>query len=205
MVCLPDHILNNSSVGQRIPGYDGRVSAPAKSPVVTSHSTLGWSLAALLREWTARVEAMCDELPHGSRGYQLLSTIVHEAPPTQAALAARLGIDRTVMTYLLDKFVEEGIVERRQDPADRRARHIVATERGRRALSDLDSRVALAEEELLAGLAPDERHALRVLLERAATGAAPGDDRCAVVADAMSDKRGRTVRSAAPSGAAGAS
>lgn len=162
------------------------------------HSALGWSLAALLREWTARVEAMCDDLPHGSRGYQLLATIVHEAPPTQAALAARLGIDRTVMTYLLDKFVAGGIVERRQDPADRRARQIVATERGRRALSDLDARVAQVEEELLAGLAPGERHTLRALLERAAAGAAPGDDRCAVVADAIAGNPSGRVESPAP-------
>jgi len=151
----------------------------------TSHSALGWSLAALLREWTARVESACDDLPYGSRGYQVLSTVVHEAPPTQAALAARLSIDRTVMTYLLDKFVECGLAERQQDPADRRARHIVATEHGRRALADLDARVARAEQDLLAGLAPEERRALRSLLERAAVGAAPRDDRCAVVASAV--------------------
>lgn len=177
----------------QIPGYDGHVTArpdTARTARPAPRSALGWSLAALLREWTARVAAACDDLPHGSRGYQVLSAVVHDAPPSQAALAARLGIDRTVMTYLLDKFVECGLAERQPDPADRRARHIVATEHGRRTLTDMDARVAQAEEDLLAGLAPDERRALRSLLERVATRTAPGDDRCAVVAREVQDRSG---------------
>ncbi|GGO30093.1 hypothetical protein GCM10010116_60270 [Microbispora rosea subsp. aerata] len=146
-------------------------------------SVLGWSLTVLLREWSARVEDVSRELPHGARGYQVLSAVVHDAPPTQAALAARLGIDRTVMTYLLDKFEGCGLVERRQDPADRRARRIVPTDHGRRVLADLDARVARAEDELLSGLAPEDRRVLVALLEHAAGGAeAPGEDRCATVA-----------------------
>lgn len=145
-------------------------------------SPLGWSLAALLREWSARVAAACADVPHGGRGYEVLAAVTHDAPPTQAALASRLGIDRTVMTYLLDELAGCGLVERRPDPSDRRARRIVVTDHGRAVLADLDARVRGAEDELLAGLDPAERTALRRLLEQAATGAAPGDDRCAVVA-----------------------
>jgi MarR family transcriptional regulator, transcriptional regulator for hemolysin len=54
-----------------------------------------------------------------------------DEPCSQAALAARLGIDRTVMTYLLDDLVTAGLVERRQDPGDRRTRSVAATEHGR--------------------------------------------------------------------------
>ena len=148
----------------------------------TPGSVLGWSLTVLLREWSARVEDISRDLPHGVRGYQVLSAVVHDAPPTQAALAARLGIDRTVMTYLLDRFEGCDLVERRQDPADRRARRIVPTEHGRGVLADLDARVARAEEELLAGLPAEDRRVLMALLEHAASGAAPGEDRCAAVA-----------------------
>ncbi|HEY8474680.1 MAG TPA: MarR family winged helix-turn-helix transcriptional regulator [Natronosporangium sp.] len=137
-------------------------------PTHPNRYPLGWSLDALLREWSARVAQACADLPHGSRGYQVLSAVVHLAPRSQAALAARLGIDRTVMTYLLDQFVESGLAERRPDPADRRARQVVATEHGRRVLAEREARVAQAEEELLAALPPDERRALRSMLERAA-------------------------------------
>src|SRR5688572_15030564 len=125
------------------------------------HSLFGWSLATLLREWSARVDAAADDLPQGTRGYQLLTAVVHGNLPSQAALATSLGIDRTVMTYLLDAFVDCGLVERRLDPADRRARRIVATDRGRAVLAAAEARVVAAEDELLTGLDPEQRALFR--------------------------------------------
>ena len=148
------------------------------------HSLFGWSLAALLREWSARVDAAADDLPQGTRGYQLLTAVVHGDLPSQAALASTLGIDRTVMTYLLDAFEGCGLVERQQDPADRRARRIVATDKGLEVLSAMEARVAAAEEELLASLEPGQRALLRELLERAATGTGPDEDPCRTVVEA---------------------
>ena len=55
---------------------------------------------------------------------------------SQLALAQHLGIDRTVMTYLLDDLEAAGLIERRPDPADRRARRVVATRTGRRPAGD---------------------------------------------------------------------
>ncbi|MFC8599981.1 MULTISPECIES: MarR family winged helix-turn-helix transcriptional regulator [unclassified Isoptericola] len=151
-------------------------SAGPDAPVAPS--PLGWSLAALLREWSARVAAACADVPHGGRGYEVLAAVYRDAPPTQAALASRLGIDRTVMTYLLDELAGCGLVERRPDPADRRARRIVVTDHGRVVLADLDARVRTAEDGLLSGLDGAERDVLRHLLERAATAAAPGGASC---------------------------
>ncbi|WP_321575184.1 MarR family winged helix-turn-helix transcriptional regulator [Oerskovia douganii] len=159
-----------------------------------TRSPLGWPLAALLRGWSARVDALAEDLPDGTRCYQVLSAVVHDTPPSQAALAARLGIDRTVMTYLIDKYVECDLVERQADPTDRRARRIVATAKGREVLADLDARVAAAEEDLLGGLDAADRATLRRLLDRAADGAAHDEDRCAVVVqgmDATSSARAR--------------
>lgn len=158
------------------------MSTETTADATTAHTPLGWPLAALLRGWSDGVATACADVPHGARGYEVLAAVVHDAPPTQASLAARLGIDRTVMTYLLDELVGCGLVERRQDPADRRARRIVATDHGRTVLADLDGRVHAAEDALLADLDDAEREHLRALLTRAAAGAAPGDDRCAVVA-----------------------
>jgi DNA-binding MarR family transcriptional regulator len=112
--------------------------------------------------------------------------VVHGNLPSQAALAATLGIDRTVMTYLLDAFEGCGLVERQRDPADRRARRIVATDKGLEVLAAMEARVAAAEEELLAGLVPAQRALLRELLERAATGTGPDEDPCRTVVEATS-------------------
>ncbi|MGS2617199.1 MarR family winged helix-turn-helix transcriptional regulator [Micromonospora sp. LZ34] len=152
----------------------------------------GWALMTLLREWSARVESAVGDLPYGTRGYQVLSAVVRDEPPSQASLATRLGIDRSVMTYLIDRCVESGLVERQQDPADRRARRIVPTEHGRRRLDELDARVREVETDLLGTLPEAQRELLHRLLRQAANGVAHDPDRCAVTADAMGAVRDGT-------------
>ena len=145
---------------------------------------LGWSLGTLLRGYREHVNAAIGEFPHGQRGYETMCAVVRGDQPSQLALATHLGIDRTVMTYLLDAFEGCGLVERQLDPADRRARRIVATDKGLEVLAAMQARVAAAEEELLSGLEPDQRLLLRHLLERAATGTGPDDDPCRTVVQA---------------------
>src|ERR1700692_4805037 len=99
---------------------------------------LGWVPGVVLRGYVKAADAVTEGLPGGHRGYQVLSAAARDEPGSQAALAARLGIDRTVMTYLLDDLVKADLVERRQDPSDRRTRLVVATKHGRVVLADLE-------------------------------------------------------------------
>jgi DNA-binding transcriptional LysR family regulator len=59
--------------------------------------------------------------------------------------------------------------QRRQDPADRRNRRIVATAEGAAKLRELQQRVTEVEDTILGGLAPEERRVLVTLMERVAT------------------------------------
>jgi DNA-binding MarR family transcriptional regulator len=151
-------------------------------------TNLGWSLGMVLRRWHEYVEEALKDLPQGSRGYHILAVVVHNDMPTQVALAARLAIDRSVLTYLIDDLEAAGLIERRLDPRDRRARRIVATERGRQVLTDAERRVAHAEDRVLAGLAEDQRAAFRDAADRAAEAihaAAPGTDPCLAVQEVL--------------------
>jgi MarR family transcriptional regulator, transcriptional regulator for hemolysin len=88
-----------------------------------------------------------------------------------------VGVDRTVMTYLLDSLAEAGLVERRPDPADRRARRIVATAHGRALLDKLGERLREAEDQVLAGLdEAEDRQVFRILLQRLSLHAATALD-----------------------------
>jgi DNA-binding MarR family transcriptional regulator len=147
-------------------------------------STFGWSLGVVLRRWHEYVEEMLNDLPHGSRGYHILAVVVHEDVPTQGALATRLGIDRSVLTYVIDDLENAGLIERKLDPQDRRARRIVATDRGRAALNEAERRVTHAEDHVLGGLPEDQRDAFRDSAARAAEAihaAAPATDPCVAV------------------------
>jgi MarR family transcriptional regulator for hemolysin len=129
---------------------------------------LGWHLGMVLRGYQTRFEAAVAQMPAGIRGFQVLSAVVHKDPPNQQALGAHLAIDRTVLTYLLDTLVDAGVVERIPDPADRRARKIIATPAGRQMLAAFESRVAAAEADLLEGMEEDEARTLAALISRLA-------------------------------------
>ncbi len=75
------------------------------------------------------------------------------------------------MTHLLDDLESAGLVERRLDPTDRRARRIVLTDLGGIRLRRLERSLRRAEDALLAPLDPGERRVLRGLLARLAPGA----------------------------------
>ncbi len=156
----------------------------------TADADLGWSLGVLFRTWQEGVTRALDGLPHGARGFQIMVTVARDGPPTQAALAAHLGIDRTVLTYVLDDLVGAGLLERQVDAADRRVRRLVATRAGRARLARLERRVAAAERDLLAGLSADEQRVLRTALHHAASRIHrddPGHDACSEVAELLSE------------------
>jgi hypothetical protein len=73
------------------------------------------------------------------------------------------------MTYLIDDLEQAGLIQRRPDPADRRARRIVATEQGAELLVTLDHRLRAAEAQLLAPLDDDGREAFRSQVRLLAT------------------------------------
>ena len=156
--------------------------------------SLGWAIGLLFRTWQAGASDALSGLPQGARGFQILVTVTEAEPPTQAALAAHLGIDRTVLTYVLDDLVDAGLLERKIDASDRRVRRLVATTAGRRLLKASEKKVAEAEGKLFAGLTADEQTNLRTLLERAAAQIHhrdPGHDACSVVAEILGEPPGQ--------------
>jgi DNA-binding MarR family transcriptional regulator len=132
---------------------------------------LGWGLGVVFRRYQkAATEAMSD-LPISPRGYQVLSRATQGEPRRQLSLAHDLGIDRTVMTYLLDDLEQAGLVERRPDPNDRRARLVSATEAGNELLCDVQRALDAAEEQVLGALDQVDRAAFRTLLQKLAVDA----------------------------------
>src|SRR5258705_2354175 len=141
----------------------------------TVEHDLGWALGAVFRAYVKAANGAMEALPGGPRGYQVLAAEVQEAPRSQLALAHQLGVDRTVMTYLIDDLTAAGLVERQPDPTDRRARRLVATPAGRTQLRRLQRQLRQAEEIVLAPLDPADRPILRNLLCRVARQTPPPD------------------------------
>lgn len=131
-------------------------------------SDLGWAVGAVLRAYAKGAKPLLADVPGGHRGYLVLAAAC-AAEETQLALANKLGVDRTVMTYLLDDLERAGLIERRPDPADRRARRVVVTDSGRAMMADLQGQLAPVESGVLSVLAESERALFRDLLHKVAT------------------------------------
>jgi DNA-binding MarR family transcriptional regulator len=94
------------------------------------------------------------------------------SPITMRALAERLQYDPSNLTSVIDRLEEAGIVQRRPDPRDRRAKGLVLTERGQRLLGAFWQRL-INEPGPLGGLSPAELKRLRTVLKSALAGQDP--------------------------------
>lgn len=129
-------------------------------------SDFGWLLSQLFHAHVSAMKEIVADVPGGHRGYLALSSAVHETARNQIEMSRQLGCDRTVMVYLIDDLVKQGLVERRPDPADRRNRLIVATDRGRDRLAEVNRAIGDVESHLLAALDPAEQASLRDMMKR---------------------------------------
>jgi DNA-binding MarR family transcriptional regulator len=84
----------------------------------------------------------------------------------QRRLAALMGLDRTNVGQLIDQLEAKGLVERRINGADRRARELHLTAEGKGVRRRLRPRMVEAQARVLAPLAPAEQDMLVDLLIR---------------------------------------
>jgi MarR family transcriptional regulator, transcriptional regulator for hemolysin len=151
---------------------------PTAPQTAATGDEIGPALLILTRTYLGVIAPIVDGLPHGPRGYHTLGAVIRGDHPSQLALATWLGIDRTVMTYLLDDLVTAGLVERQQNPTDRRQRRIVATPRGKQTRTELEAKIRQAEDELLGPLSDRERNTLRDMLTRIVAGIPTASSAC---------------------------
>jgi DNA-binding MarR family transcriptional regulator len=95
---------------------------------------------------------------------------------TQQQLGETLHLDKNNCVILLNDLEEDGFIERRRDPTDRR-RHIVEmTPAGQQALERAEEKLETLEEDVVGRLTAEERATLAELLAKAlGCTARPGD------------------------------
>jgi len=139
---------------------------PPAAPVLRVN--LGWALANLLRAYQKQVEVELAGLPGGGRAFLVMSLVERETCHSQVAIAERLGLDKTTLTYLLDGLEKEDLIRRTTDPEDRRSRHITLTGKGAETLVRLAEAIERVEREILSRLTEEEAAQFQLFLAKAA-------------------------------------
>lgn len=97
---------------------------------------------------------------------RLLLSLNRHPGENQAFHAERLEVEPITLTRIIDRMEEAGWVERKADPADRRARILHLTDKSRGTVEELRQIVEAMFEEVLTGLDDGERRSLAGMLER---------------------------------------
>jgi DNA-binding MarR family transcriptional regulator len=109
--------------------------------------------------------------PFGINGREaaVLRAIDNPRPLSQGEIARNMSVDRTTMVALIDDLQDKGLVQRRQDPDDRRKNVVELTDRGRDIVRGAAAAGAQAERAFLSPLSAGEaeqfRKTLRALLD----------------------------------------
>lgn len=101
-----------------------------------------------------------------------LEAIIRDEAPTLNELAARLFLDKSTASRVVDGLERKGYVERTRDPHDRRALRLEATPAGRELHRRIEADILERERRLLAAFPSEVRRSMARLIGELADAAA---------------------------------
>ena len=155
-----NHVDNPDSGSSGEP--DAAVEGPTRVPAALAPHVGFLIFAAFMHAQRTAVAALRGELHP-----RLLVVLraIDDGPISQGELGARLDLGRTTMVGIVDALEAKGLVERRRDPADRRAYQLVVTPAGTEALAHFGPILRKCEGVILGRLARGEAARLTELLQ----------------------------------------
>ncbi|WP_040565987.1 MarR family winged helix-turn-helix transcriptional regulator [Magnetospirillum molischianum] len=113
----------------------------------------GYRLVILARRWRAAIDARLHAAGLTDATWRPLIYLHRMGDGTrQKELAASLGLDCSAVVRLLDLLTARGLVERREDPADKRAKTLHLTDEGRSLITTVTDLLIPFEATLLDGI-----------------------------------------------------
>ena len=144
------------------------MNAPALKPPTRPPRELVKSTSFLLKRLGFAIkERTIDAFEgRGANPYQhgILCSLSERKAETQSQIADSLGYDRSWLVGLLDELEQEGLIERKPDPADRRRNVVTLKPEGEARLLEFREVSKQVEDEFLAPLSKAERQQLHELL-----------------------------------------
>ncbi|HTA32618.1 MAG TPA: MarR family winged helix-turn-helix transcriptional regulator [Solirubrobacteraceae bacterium] len=148
----------------------GLAPAPLEGPVSPDSTapfhSVGFTISTAGYAIARRFKAVLAPLDLEPREFALLRAVAASEGQSQHALGARLQIPPSRMVAFVDALEQRGLLERRQNPSDRRSHALYLTDAGHELLSRAFALAVEHERDLCAGLSAQEREQLLELLQR---------------------------------------
>src|SRR3954453_6168230 len=130
---------------------------PPPAPDIEIAEFAGQLFFRLWRASHTRTAAALESMGLTPALFALLNVLGAREGAIQQELGSARGVDPSTMVALIDQLEKEGLAKRRPHPADRRAREVTITAKGRRPRERARRMALEVDEEVLGGLAAAER------------------------------------------------
>ena len=128
---------------------------------------LGFLLKEVTRRYITRFEAHARSLSLTLMQCKVLVHLQRCEGGCQARLAELIEVEPMMMVRLLNRMEHDKLIERRTDPADRRARRLFLTPKAKPLLEEIWRLAALVRSEMFAGVPKADREVFARVLEKA--------------------------------------
>ena len=153
----------NSPVKKNSPKRSTKQSSgdPIESVLLSSSGYLLARIGAESRRLWTRMLAQHTLTPHQ---FGVIMALASFGNASQSKLSGTLGIDPRNAMAIFDALEHRSLIERREDPSDRRRHSVRLTQAGLRKTVELRQMGEQTEQEMLKGLSASEKHSLHKVL-----------------------------------------
>lgn len=150
---------------------------------------IGVKMAVIARQLRQRFDTRVEQMGVTRAKWMLIASVAGDPGATQRMIATRLEVSDVTAGRLIDKVCADGLVERRENPQDRRAYCVYLTEAAEPLLKKLTKTAEAYEAEVFADFDDEDLKLLDGLLDRMSRnlnnrrdapddgkGAEPGED-----------------------------
>ena len=128
---------------------------------------VGYLLKDVSRRYVARFERHAEEVSLTLMQCKVLLHLSRSEGASQVRLCELTDIEPMMMVRILDRMEADKLLERRPDPADRRARRLYLTRKATPILDEIDRIMELTRNEVFAGVSKTDRESFLKVLEHA--------------------------------------
>lgn len=128
--------------------------------------SLARRMVLLNREMYKRVDLAMEQFSFGAGGYPYLLAVHYNSGCTQQHIADRLRVDKAAATRALCRLEENGCIERRKLPDNKREIRVYSTDKTAQLVGEIEQIIEREMRIVLAPLDSGEQIALRAIMKK---------------------------------------